>query len=858
MTFSTKRPGAMALVAIIIISSFALIVMTSAAITASRSLSATSADLAGEKTFNSAEAGLQDALYRLGNSSGTDSYSTTINGIPTTVTITPPGCSQCVVTASAHDDLTDTTRTVTIDVTASSSSDPGFIFGAQAGEGGIAIGDNRSGSDNIISDVASNGSVDGKNSTGTCSNPDSNKSIVKGNVQVANGLGETSLLDTGAFGSASTVAWVPPSTTDGNTSDSASSFSTAPFTAIANNLVLVWVVNTRSSGTPNTPTVSHNGISYDPVASSTFNSNGSRITLFRGMEPTTSGLQPITINISGSNRTGLAWSVAQFSGVDISGSNGDGAVGDIDSTVSSSSSTRTLSVSLGSGNGVAAGFGTNNTNNVNHESGYIEIGEGGYSSPATRIESEFRASGDNDPSVTVSPSNTSVGGIAVELVAANSTVNDKTFGDTANNRYAAQSFQVSGEVVLQRAQVRLKYSDSGSADLDVSLVRDSGGSPSSQRYDILATDTINNNDIDDNYPNYDWYDVSFTPAGSVAGVPLHNGETYWIVLDSNSTSGDHPFWNIDPTNNAILNGQGKISTNSGGTTWTAASGDFALRTWTGIGNTSASDFKTQTGGPTGTPGNIRARGPNSRLCASGTITTSPDLDPFDTPFSIETVNQLTDAIPDTRPSPNTGSNRACEDTTGDCKVRGARSMAAGTIDGSLIFKEKDDQLTISGNLYIKGDLTLDAKKKNEQFIKAADSLGSQTLYIIVEGQISITANNNHDCDEGDEDEKCRWPVRSNASNNAIVLISKSYARGTKKDAAIQAGSRFLTGTLVAYYAMNGTIDVAKNSELQNIYGFNVNIGDGATVTFFPALSNLTGLPGASSPPTVDFSTWREL
>ncbi len=105
-------------------------------------------------------------------------------------------------------------------------------------------------------------------------------------------------------------------------------YTTASIAPAANALVMVAVLGRRSSGAL-TPTVSGGGIStwtqvasvdYDPVGTP-----ASRLVLFRGMSALP-GSGPITLTFS-SGMSNAIWTVSQWTGVDQTGTNGSGAIG---------------------------------------------------------------------------------------------------------------------------------------------------------------------------------------------------------------------------------------------------------------------------------------------------------------------------------------------------------------------------------------------------------------------------------------------------------------------------------------------------------------------------------------------------
>ena len=85
-------------------------------------------------------------------------------------------------------------------------------------------------------------------------------------------------------------------------------------------LVLLWVENRVMATLPAEPTVSGNSLTWDKVATVTFNntsSSYSRLTLFKalGASPTSGA---VTIDFGGASQGHVVWSMAEYTGVSIS------------------------------------------------------------------------------------------------------------------------------------------------------------------------------------------------------------------------------------------------------------------------------------------------------------------------------------------------------------------------------------------------------------------------------------------------------------------------------------------------------------------------------------------------------------
>lgn len=201
-------------------------------------------------------------------------------------------------------------------------------------------------------------------------------------------------------------------------STNAASYATPSVTPGANRLILVAVENNRIGGAT-TPTLSGNGLTWVAIDNQPFSAtNNYLITLFRSMgaSPSTGA---ITADFGGVNQTGCAISVAEFDGVDTSGTNGSGAV--VQSAKNSGLLVASLTVTLAAfgdvNNGAYSCFGANITGGIAPDTGWSEIHDVTYTIPNTELETQWR--NDNDTTAVGTPAvGADMGGIAIEIKAA--------------------------------------------------------------------------------------------------------------------------------------------------------------------------------------------------------------------------------------------------------------------------------------------------------------------------------------------------------------------------------------------------------------------------------------------------------
>lgn len=165
---SQRRPGAIALISIIMVSAFALAVVTSMALTMTNDVQQGGLSGVSEQTYQAAEGGLQDALLRISQDLATASYTTTIADIPVAVTIA--GATFPKTVTSTATDATGVVRTVETQVHASSYG--GFAGAVLAGTGGFTLDNGAA----IVGDICANGNIEGQSANATS---------VTGNIDVA-------------------------------------------------------------------------------------------------------------------------------------------------------------------------------------------------------------------------------------------------------------------------------------------------------------------------------------------------------------------------------------------------------------------------------------------------------------------------------------------------------------------------------------------------------------------------------------------------------------------------------------------------------------------------------------------------
>lgn len=204
---------------------------------------------------------------------------------------------------------------------------------------------------------------------------------------------------------------------------------TASVTPVTNNLILL-TVSQRTGITvdPNQPTATGNSLTWVVVSSIVFDTTSSsrrRITVLRalGASPT-AGV--INIDAGGQIQTDFVWSVDQFDGMDLSGTNGSGAIVQAvsakDETLTASSLSVALANSLVTTNATFGAFGSgNDTDGHVAGSGFSALGV----SPGAGINGISATTEFKNSSLTSTyiadmslSSGVQFGGIGIEILAA--------------------------------------------------------------------------------------------------------------------------------------------------------------------------------------------------------------------------------------------------------------------------------------------------------------------------------------------------------------------------------------------------------------------------------------------------------
>ena len=183
--------------------------------------------------------------------------------------------------------------------------------------------------------------------------------------------------------------------TSGQSAVDVTNATTASVTIIANQLALLTVGVGSAAGTPNTPTVTMTGATWVAAVTRIHAGGNYGAWIFRTMVGSnTTGT--ITINFATQTQDRINWSLAQFDGVDTSGTDGSGAVVQTNTAfnATTTAATVTLASAIGAGNATYGGFLSETSGAFTAGSGYSLIHNVSWTNGHTgNIGTEWRADG---------------------------------------------------------------------------------------------------------------------------------------------------------------------------------------------------------------------------------------------------------------------------------------------------------------------------------------------------------------------------------------------------------------------------------------------------------------------------------
>ena len=211
--------------------------------------------------------------------------------------------------------------------------------------------------------------------------------------------------------------------TSGGDATNLNAYPTASITPSANKLIIAVIGNVRGTVPATIPTLSGNGLTWVQIETKLNAAENRRITMFRAMGSSPSA-EAITIDFGGVGQNNCSWSIFEFDGVDTTGTNGSGAVGQISTaaTVLNTTSLDIILLTFGSVNdGTCSGFivADNIAIEPDADAGWAEIHESQVNDGSGSQVLETQWNPGNDLTCSASwGSDESAAGIAFEIIAA--------------------------------------------------------------------------------------------------------------------------------------------------------------------------------------------------------------------------------------------------------------------------------------------------------------------------------------------------------------------------------------------------------------------------------------------------------
>ncbi len=486
-------------------------------------------------------------------------------------------------------------------------------------------------------------------------------------------------------------------------------------------------------------------------------------------------------------------------------------------TVTTSGNTRTIR-----SEGIENSFQNNmqaiidiNNQTVNFYYG-IQVGDGGLimnnnSQVNGNIYSNGSIIGDNGATITGDA--TVAGGIDTDP-AAQWPVNDSdfSFANIPATRDTAQSFTASETGLLPKISVLIAKVGSPS-DLAVHITGDNGGKPKNT---ALASATIKASSVG---TSASWIDVAFTTQPFVT-----NTTKYWIVLDYGSSGVNHWIWRKD-SSDSYPNNTGKNTDNwsSGGASWVNVGGDLAAKIWIGGTNTKIEDV---------TIGDATSGTGRANMFVNDTIHGSACPNSYcivENPPR-EELPISDGVIQDWKDEAALGGTVA-----GDYNVSNDVTLGPKKITGNLNMTSNNKILTISGTLYVQGNIDI----SNGSSIRCSASYGLNSCVVMADGWIHLS---NNGAFQG-----------SGTAGSYLMLLSDLECKGTNPTAPNGKPCGHHNGAIdlhnnadgAIFYAGKGLIHLHNNVAAVELTAYKIELDNNAVVTYESGLASAQFSSGPS-------------
>ncbi|MCH7529566.1 hypothetical protein IIB50_00385 [Patescibacteria group bacterium] len=409
---------------------------------------------------------------------------------------------------------------------------------------------------------------------------------------------------------------------------------------------------------------------------------------------------------------------------------------------------------------------------------------------------------------------------------------DKVAGQADPTIDFAQSFNASDSKPIAKISLYIKKVGSP-ASRSVHIVADNFGSPSSVS---LFEGTLLSSLVGD---EYSWIDVTFpTPA------ILTSGTTYWIVLDARKDQNRYWVWCSD-SNNGYGDGVGKYSANWTDGSWTSIIGDLTFRVFFGEGINAIDNVDVTGTAKANTILNSTIGGDAYyqsliNTTVSGTsYPGSPDPSPINLPISQAIIDQWKKDAgcgeqPPVSPCLYSGDYIVTEDTT----------LGPLTITGDLDMTSVKKTLTITGVVYVKGNIDI----SNGSSVRCDTSFGDKSCVVLTDSWVHVS---NNGVFQG-----------SGQTGSHIMFLSTLACDGSSFsppcDESHHNGAIDLHNNAsgAIFYASDGLVVLHNGVSVTEVTGYKIQLKQNAVVTYEEGLinSSFSSGPGGSW----NISSWKEV
>ncbi|HEX7724807.1 MAG TPA: choice-of-anchor R domain-containing protein [Candidatus Paceibacterota bacterium] len=510
-------------------------------------------------------------------------------------------------------------------------------------------------------------------------------------------------------------------------------------------------------------------------------------------------------------------------------------------TISLASSTATITTTAVPGGKQISVSGTDNSYqrniqaNISYASGVafnygLQAGNGGINmGGGSTVDGNLYANGRIDAiSATITGSAVSAGSTLIAADQSNNVPstppNSIMFRNAQASADFAQSFTVGTSSVLNKISIYIKRVGSP-GNATVYIVADNAGSPSTAEVAIGSV-TLTSASVG---TSYSWVDLHMSTKPALVA-----GSTYWLVIDSSSTSGSAYY--VIGANNTYASGAAKTGIYNG--TWNATSLDGYFITYYGgasgyIGGAGYVGGVSIGSGGVGDAWASTVTGASvagSLYCTTGTHNnkscnvTHGSAPAIGLPYTDENISDWK------------SDGQAGGTTNGNVHVDwrgltlGPREITGDlTIDGGGV-------LTMTGTLYVHGNVTITGGGK----IILPSSFDKYSATIVSDGQFAINGGGS---------------TGSGNSKSYLFLVTTSKCPNDVNCGGNDAIEITGGAGSIAVAAQNGTVSISGGGSLKAAVGNNITIGGGSTVTYDSGLA----APEFANGPSGGYSilNWKE-